>query len=1113
MKKIAFFLSIMFFMGSVLIQAQTKQVTGTVTSSGDNQPIPGVSVSVKGTTLGTVTNLDGGFELTVPQDAKSLVFSFIGMKNYEVEIGTQTNFSIKMETDVFGIDEVVVTALGISREKKSLGYATQDVQGEELMEAAAPDAISALQGKIAGVQITQSGGQVGASSRIVIRGNSSFGNNQPLIVVDGIPYSNGNTVNNAVDFGSGLYDINPQDIESVSVLKGGAAAALYGMRAGTGVILITTKKGKSKSKGISVEYDGNFNVDQVYFIQKYQNKYGQGYLGDEWFYKRAVAGEEDRNGDGDLTPEDKFGGSYQEFAQGDFNPGYGFAYFDGIGNGVNDGVDESWGPRLDIGLKIPQYTSPRDASGNPTPTNWVSNPSNVKDFYQPGFTTNHTFALTSVSDNSVTRASMGYSEQQGTMPNTDQTRYTAALNTDMTINKYLKYDLAVNYSRTESDNLPITGYNASNPMQSMGQWFGRQVDVKALEKNWQTTMPNGFPYNWNSNYHNNPYWSMFKNTNSYQRDRVFGKSSLWYIPTEFLKFEGRVGLDYYNSNNNPVTYSGSNETLEDAATATFAGGWYRENEERQTEFNADFIGYFNKKFGKLSVDALAGANYRNLRWSTLTLGANDLTVPNLFTIANTKGSPVTAQDNVWIKNNSVYGQATLGYNDVLFVDLLARNDWSSTIKDPFFYPAVSASWLPLETFNIESEVISFLKLRGGWAKVGNATGAYRTDPYFSAGTATFNGVTQYNQTTEFPPAGLKPEQVVTTELGFEINFLQNRIGLDVTAYNKTTTDQIMAVDISKATGYNKTLVNAGEINNKGIEIELHGAAVKNANGFNWDIYLNWAKDVSEVVELYTDPVTNQKVQSYELGREWSTTIQARPGEPWGVIVGTGMVRRKSDNAIIVNSGGRPRTQSGMILGNVTPDWIGGLRNEFSYKNFTLGFLLDMRIGGDIFSVSQMFGAYAGQLEFTALDDFRENGLILGKDFLTDEKFVKVTSLDAADIQNSQFAENDIVTGAQDFFESYYSNRELCIYDGSFVKLREAHLTYALPSGLFSSSSMIKGASVALVANNLAILWTHKSNISGLDPENSTGSGNGGVGLESTSYPPTRSIGFKLNLKF
>jgi hypothetical protein len=472
-------------------------------------------------------------------------------------------------------------------------------------------------------------------------------------------------------------------------------------------------------------------------------------------------------------------------------------------------------------------------------------------------------------------------------------------------------------------------------------------------------------------------------------------------------------------------------------------------------------------------------------------------------------------DNVWIRSNSVYAQGTFGYGDFIYVDVLARNDWSSTIKDPFFYPAVSVSWLPLETFKVESDVISFLKLRGGWAKVGNATGAYRTTPYFEVppNTPSFNGVTQYRQTLEFPPAGLKPEQVVTTEVGLEMNFLQNRIGLDVALYDKTTTDQIMSVAISKATGYNTTLVNAGEINNKGIELQLRGTAIKNPGGFNWDIFLNWAKDKSEVIELYTDPVTGQKLESYQLGSEWSTFVQARPGEPWGVIYGTGMLRRESDGAIIVANSGRPRTQANMKLGNVTPDWIGGLRNEFSYKNFNLGFLLDMKMGGDIFSVSQMFGAYGGQLEFTAEGDVRENGIILGKNYMTDEKFVKITKQDAANIQNSEFAENDITTPAQYFFQSFYGNRELSIYDGSYIKLREAHFTYNLPNNLFGSGSFVKGASVALVGNNLAILWRHSSNISGLDPEMTKNSQNSGVGLETTGYPPSRSFGLKLNLKF
>lgn len=1094
MKKVALLLALIFI--GLQVFSQTREITGTVTSAEDGGAIPGVSVLVKGTTLGTVTDLEGRFRLQVPNNAQTLVFSFVGMTSQEVAIGNQNTFRIQLKAETIGVDEVVVTALGISREKKSLGYAVQEVKSEELVQAGAPNVISTLSGKVAGMQVNQSGGQIGSSARIVLRGNSSFGDNQPLIVVDGIPIANNSINQNYVDYGTGLNDINPQDIESISVLKGGAAAALYGMRAGHGVILITTKSGAGKAKGVEITYDGNYNIDQVYSLQKMQNKYGQGYLGDEWFYK--------------IAQKDGFTGTYQDFAIGGYTDSddvtYGFKYVDGLGNGVNDGVDESWGPRLDIGLMIPQYNS----KGKPAP--WVSHPNNMKDLFQFGHTTNHNLALTSVTDNSNTRVSLGYMDQIGTLPNTDLRRYTAGLNSTMKLTKLIEYNLSLTYSRNESDNLPIGEYNASNPMQSMGQWMGRQVDLADLKKYWRTDFANGFPYNWNSNYHNNPFWSLNKNTNSFQKDRVFGKTSLFIKPFEGFKVEGRLGLDYFNTSNKPIITWRSNEVLADYS-GVWDGGWFRLNSQTSTELNADLLAYYDKIIGDFSINLLGGGNYRNYRWSRQTLGANILTVPDLFTISNVSGSPVTEMDNVWIRTNSVYGSGSFGYKNYLFLDATIRNDWSSTIKDPFFYPSVSLSVLPLDIFEVNSDILSYLKIRGGWSKVGSATEAYAIDPYFSAGSATIYGVTQYNQTIEYPPVSLKPEQVVTNELGLEANFLQKRIGLDVALYDKTTTNQILSVAVSRATGYSTTRLNAGKLNNKGIEVQLRGSILKKSNGLNWDMTINWSKEKSEVVELYTDPVTGQAVASYPIGSQWSTYVQARPGEPWGVIYGTGMLRRKSDNAIIVNSGGRPRTQTNMIIGNVTPDWLGGIRNEFSYKNLSAGFLVDIRKGGDVFSVSSMFGAYSGMLEFTALDDHRENGLILGKDFMKDEKFVKIVGTPASDIQNSEFAENDIVTGAQDFFESYYTNRELSIYDGSFVKLREAHITYRLPKNLFGPESFVKGGTVALVGTNLAILWRHKSNLSGLDPENSVGNGNGGVGLETTSYPPSRSIGLKVNFSF
>jgi TonB-dependent SusC/RagA subfamily outer membrane receptor len=459
MKKRLMLLLTCLFIGISLVTAQNQKVTGVVISKEDGQPVVGASILVKGTNVGSITDLDGKFVLPkVPSSAKSVVVSFIGMKTAEVAL--KPTLSIVLESDAKVVSEIVVTAMGVSREKKSLGYAVQEVKSEELTKVGQMNVANSLSGKVAGVQIASTGGAIGASSRITIRGNSSFGSNEPLIVVDGVPIANdqySNKMNSdgrggSVDMGSGLYDINPDDIESVSVLKGGSAA-LYGMRAGKGVILITTKSGKKKDKGITVQYDGNFSVDKVYNIMPLQNKYGQGYLGDEYFYNQAKA--------------DGYKGTYQDYAIGGYDSGYGFNY-----NGVNNQMDESWGPRLDIGLKVPQFNSPYK-NGAYTATDWVSHPNNVKDFFTTGYSLNHNVSFATQTEKSSTRVSLGYRDQKGTVPNTDQKRYNGQLKTTMDFNKYVSYDLSMDYTRTESDNLPVTGYGPSNPLQSLLQWFGR----------------------------------------------------------------------------------------------------------------------------------------------------------------------------------------------------------------------------------------------------------------------------------------------------------------------------------------------------------------------------------------------------------------------------------------------------------------------------------------------------------------------------------------------------------------------------------------------------------------------------------------------------------------
>lgn len=1046
--------------------AQTIKVKGTVTSAEDQLPVIGAAIVVKGTTIGTVSDFEGKFTLDVPSDAKTIFVSYVGLKTKEMPVSPVMN--VVLESDSKALDEVVVTAMGISREKKSLGYAVQEVKSDELTKAGQLNVSSALSGKVAGVQVNSAGGQVGASQRIVIRGNSSLGNNEPLIVVDGVPIANDQyKTDENVDYGTGLNDINPDDIESISVLKGGSAA-LYGMRAGNGVILITTKSGKSGKKGVSIQYDGNFTVDQVYNLPKMQNKYGQGYEGSEYDYA--------------VRQSQGFTGSYQDFASK-----YGFAF-----GGVNGGADESWGPRLDVGLMLPQFNSPI-VNGERQATPWVSHPDNVKDFFQLGYSMNHNISLTSQTEKSTTRASIAYRDQKGTVPNTDQKRYSAQLNTKMMLNKYIDYDLSMNYTRTESDNLPMVGYEAGNVMQSLMQWFGRQVDMKDLKANWREIDPTtGDPYSWNPGYHQNPYYTVNKNTNAYLRNRVFGKTSLYFKPFEFLKFEGRLGYDYFDTQ--------ANQNV--AFNTDYPDGRFRQHNQKQTEVNADFIGYFNKNIADFSVNILAGANYRDYNWQKATLGADMLTVPELYTVANAKGSVVASQDHQHIRSNSIYASGSFGYKSMAYIDISVRNDWSSTIADPFFYPSFSASWIPTATFEgLQSDFFNFLKFRGGWAKVGNATEAYKSGAYYEAVSNTIYGNSQFLTPRVYPPKDLKPESVKTGEAGVEAQFFNHRLGIDLAYYNKVTSDQIMEVATSKATGYNKMLINAGKIKNHGWELQLTGTVI-DLKDWHWDLTLNWSKDKSKIIDLYTDPVTGQSLTEYTIGSEWSTYLYAKPGESWGSIYGSGMITNDKGEYII-GENGLPKTEN-KKLGSVSPDWLAGLRSELSWKDLSFGFLLDFRKGGDVFSVSQMFGSYCGVLDYTAEGDLRERPIIVGQDVLADMgTFVKEDG-----------SRNDIGISAMDFFYSYYlSNRQLNVFDGSYLKLREMHITYTFPKRLMERTKFIKSANVSLIGNNLAILWVHSSNKAHIDPESSTGSENKNVGLESGGYMPSRSFGLKVGLVF
>ena len=1063
-----------------LATAQTKKVTGQVISAEDNQPVIGAAIVVKGTTIGTITDFDGKFSLDVPNDAKSVMVSYVGLKGREIPITAVMN--IKLESDSHALDEVVVTAMGISREKKSLGYAIQEVGSEELTKAGQINVTGALSGKVAGVQVNQFGGSVGASSRISVRGNSSLAaDQQPLIVLDGVPIANdtqrsGDNTYNGVDYGSGLNDINPEDIESMTVLKGGSAA-LYGMRAGNGVILITTKSGK-KGSGVKVSYDGNFTIDRISTVPKLQNSYGQGNNGDEWHWKHNAP---------DL--------SYQEYAEK-----YGFNWVDGT-NGINDFYDESWGPRLDAGLNLVQY----DSNGQKAP--WVSRPNNIKDFFQTGYSMNHTISLSANSEKSTTRASISYRDQKGTVPNTDQKRYSAQLNSFFKLNNYISYDMSASYTRTQSDNLVAQGYGGNNPINSLFAWSGRQINMKTLKENWDQKDANGnyTYYNWNTNYHMNPYFNVNENTNSYQRDRIFGKTSLYYQPFEFLKFEGRAGVDYYNSQSFERHYIDRSD---------WTKGGFTQINTKNTELNLDFIASFNKTFGDFNITAMAGANYRDLSWEDARIGATALTIPGVYTIANKDGAAYNLMDHSHRRSNSVYGNASIGWRNQLYVDLSARNDWDSTIKDAFFYPSASASWIVTESLPAlkgDGSYLSFWKLRAGWAEIGSATSPYRNRAYYYAATDAFNGVAQIYKSTVYPNPDLKPESIKTWELGTEFGFLHDRLHFDLAYYHKTTTDQILNVRIPYSSGYSSLLINAGKIENKGIELQVRGDILESKDGFNWSSTLNFSKDRSKVVELYPG------LTEYGMGWTWGIATQAIEGEKWGELVGPGFDRVDEDDvknglatadqigAVKVNSNGLLRSKSAQRIGNVTPDFMMNWRHDFNIKNWGFGFLLDLRIGGDIWSQTMAHSYTAGVANVTADNGIRERDIVGGVDVLKNERVVMQDA-------SGKWVTNTIKTDAYSWFKADVS--EYYVFDGSYLKLREAYISYNFPKELIAKTRYISNASVSLIGTNLWLMWVHSSNTMRLDPETGgVSSDSRGIGFEQAAVPSSRSFGLKLNLTF
>ncbi|HPM32182.1 MAG TPA: SusC/RagA family TonB-linked outer membrane protein, partial [Chryseolinea sp.] len=944
--------------------AQERTVSGKVTSTEDGSGLPGVNVVVKGTTNGTVTDLDGNYTLSVSSTGQYLVFTFIGLKSEEVEIGGRSTVDISLALDVTQLSEVVVTAFGVEQQKKALGYSVQEVKGDQFTQARDQNIVSSLSGKIAGAQITTTSGGVGSSSRIVLRGASSLtGNNQPLFVVDGIPISNRATGNSGsgggTDFGNGAADINPDDVETVTVLSPNAAA-LYGSRASNGVILITTKSGKG-TKGLGVSVNISTQFDNPMRLPDFQNSYGQG-------------------------ASDTF-----------------FQYVDGS-NG-DEGVDESWGMPLDIGLEAVQWNSNQQAAP------WVSQPDNLKDYLETGVLATQNVALSGGSDKGHFRLSFTNLSQTGTLPNTDLKRKTVSISSGLNLTKKLSADFSANYVNGHSDNRPVTGYTGQNPIQQF-IWSGRNVDFAAL-KDYQnlplatTGLGAGYsPINWNDRFQNNPYWAADNNINGNQRDRIYGNIKANYKVTDWLSFFVRTGLDYYTEGQTRIRAKGIESTTE-------GNGFFQEYTETRMESNTDFLITARKELGTdVVVSISGGGNRRDERFTQLIGTAPQLELPGVYNLSNVKSGVALTVTNFSSQKrvNSFYGTASFAYKNYLFVDFNGRNDWSSTLPDgenSYFYPGVSASATLSDIFNIQSSTLSYLKIRGAWAQVGSDTDPYRLQQTFQF-RSPWGTVLSPNENNSLLNPQLKPEQTTSTEIGVESSFWSGRLNAAITVYNKTTNDQIIPVQISGASGYTTRNTNIGEMVNKGLEIQLSGSPVKMANGFEWNIVLNWARNISEVTELAPG------VDALNLGGQWNVTTQARIGEAYGSLFGPGFVRDPKGNIVHGENGLPVIDETYKVLGNFTPKWTGGLTNTFTYKGITLDVLIDGRYGGDIYSMTTSWGRYSGVLEETLLG--RETGIV-GKGVI--------------DNGDGTFRPNDVVVTAEQYNKGAYSNdvAESSIFDG------------------------------------------------------------------------------------
>jgi len=1079
MRTIAFLFALL-FMSSASVFAQ-NQIKGKITDSKDGSPLTGISVKVKGTNNGVTTASDGSFTISTPLMEETFEISGVGFLGKTVKGASGKDLQVSLDVDTKSLSEVIVTALGITRSKNTLPYAATTIKGDDVNQTRNSNVISNLSGKVAGLDIKQTN-SMGGSTNVMLRGFKSLsGNNQALFVIDGVPFDNSNnntadqtTGRGGFDYGSAAADINPDDVESISILKGAAASALYGSRGFNGVILINTKKGK---KGFNVTVNSGITHNSILknTFPTYQKKYGQGY----GFY---YGPNEDSN-----------------FNEADIN-----------GDGIPDLVtplteDASYGGRFDAGKLVYQWSSFDPSSpnfGKALP--WVAAANDPTTFLEKPLSFNNSVFLEAGNDKGSYALGYTRSNEKGLLPNSfldkDLVNFTATYK----LNDKFTAGASANYSDISGKGRYGTGYdgaNGLNPMTSFRQWWSVATDVQELKDAYFRNKQN---ITWNPAsrnnittpiYWDNVYFTRYENYETDNRKRLFGNMSLNYKPVSWLNILGRVALDTYD------------EIQEERKAVTSVGvPFYRRFNRRYTETNYDLLGTSDFDLtSDLNLKALAGTNIRVQSTASIDVITNGgLGLPRLYVLSNSINTPLPPVEFEGTRRiEGYFAGATLTYKNTYILDGTIRRDRSSTLpdgKNVYYYPSVSAGIVFSEL--VKPEWMNYGKVRINYAEVGGDAPLYSTkdtyvhdiDANSGSEVSTFNGNSLFSVSNTKNNLQLQPERTKSFEAGLEMTFFKSRFGFDATFYSAKTIDQIIPLTVSSATGFSRKFVNSGIIQNRGFELSLNGAPVRTTN-FSWDINVNWTRNRNKVLELY-DGVDNIILGDFQ----GSLTTNATQGEAYGTIHGTDFIYTNGQKTVGSNGRYLKTGTNNVTIGNINPDWTGGITNKFSYKGFSASFLIDIKKGGDVFSTDLYYGLATGLYPETAGNNDLGNPL-------------RAQLADGGGIVREGVTEdgktNTIRVSASNYgaYGYRFAPDKAFIYDAGYVKLREASIGYSFPKNMFGNG-MIKGIDLSLVGRNL---WIIHKNLPYADPEEGFSSGNL-QGIQTGAYPSVRAIGFNVKIK-